>query len=27
MTQIRVGSREIVLWVCKCGYDSSLNKP
>ncbi len=27
MTQIRVGAREIVLWVCKCGYDSSLNKP
>lgn len=23
MTQIRVGSREIVIWVCKCGYNSS----
>lgn len=27
MTQIRVGAREIVVWVCKCGYDSSLKKP
>jgi predicted RNA-binding Zn-ribbon protein involved in translation (DUF1610 family) len=23
MTQIRVGAREVVVWVCKCGYDSS----
>lgn len=23
MTQIRVGTREVVVWVCKCGYDSS----
>ena len=23
MTQIRVGSREIVIWVCKCGHSSS----
>jgi hypothetical protein len=22
MTQIRVGAREVVLWICKCGYDS-----
>ena len=23
LVQIRVGNREIVIWVCKCGYDSS----
>ena len=23
MTQIRVGAREVVVWVCKCGYDST----
>jgi len=23
MTQIRVGAREVVVWVCKCGYVSS----
>jgi ribosomal protein L37AE/L43A len=22
-TQIRVGEREVVIWVCSCGYDSS----
>lgn len=22
MTQIRVGAREVVIWVCKCGYSS-----
>jgi len=27
MTQIRVGDREIVVWVCKCGYDSSRTEP
>lgn len=26
MTQIRVGAREVVVWVCKCGYDSSRGK-
>jgi len=26
MTQIRVGAREVVVWVCKCGYDSSREK-
>ena len=24
MTQIRVGDREVVVWVCKCGYTDSL---
>ncbi len=23
MTQIRVGAREVVVWVCKCGYNLS----
>lgn len=27
MTQLRVGDREVVIWVCKCGYDSSLAAP
>ena len=22
MTQVRVGAREVVVWVCKCGYGS-----
>jgi hypothetical protein len=22
MTQIRIGTREVVVWVCKCGYNS-----
>ena len=26
MTQIRVGGREVVVWVCVCGYDSSRGK-
>jgi hypothetical protein len=23
MAQVRVGSREVVVWVCKCGYTST----
>lgn len=23
MTQLRVGENEIVIWVCKCGYNST----
>jgi hypothetical protein len=23
MTQIHVGSRKVVIWLCKCGYNSS----
>lgn len=26
MTQIRVGAREVVVWVCKCGYNSTADK-
>ncbi|GFR89419.1 BA71V-C122R [Elysia marginata] len=26
MTQIRVGAREVVVWTCTCGYDSSRGK-
>lgn len=27
MTQVRVGSREVVVWVCKCGYESTREAP
>jgi ribosomal protein L37AE/L43A len=27
MTQIRVGEQEIVVWTCKCGYDSTRAPP
>lgn len=27
MTQIRVGDREVVIWICKCGFVSGTAEP